>query len=84
MDPGITKSQVISAIKDLRWDLDEWRALRVAANLWDRRSETPESYLAFLKRSKVQFWTPESVLFWQLLLVTQRFHQSHQPGPGSF
>ena len=75
---------VISAINGMSWDLEEWQALRVAANLDDERSKTPESYAAFLKRSKAQFWSPEIVLFWRLIITTQQFYQEHQPGPGSF
>ena len=83
-DPGMAGGTVITAINEMRWNKEEWQALRVAANLDDERSESPESYAAFLKRSKAQFWPPESILFWRLVITTQRFYQEHQPGPGSF
>jgi hypothetical protein len=52
VEPSIAKDDVVKAIKDMIWgDQQEWQALRVAANLDDPRSETPESYVAFLKRS---------------------------------
>ena len=84
IDPGIATKEVINAINGMQWDSEEWQALLVAANLDDERSKTPESYAAFLKRSKAQFWSPESVLFWKLVITTQQFYQEHQPGPGSF
>ena len=83
-EPSIAKEDVVKAIKGLRWNPEQWQALRVAANLTDPRSETPESYVAFLKRSKAQFWSPENVLFWLLVVTTQRFHQDSAPGPASF
>ncbi len=84
IDPAVEKAEVVEAIKGLCWDPEEWQALRVAANLESERSETPESYAAFLKRSKARFWPPQDVLLWQLILVTQRFYRDQQFGPGSF
>lgn len=84
IDPGIKREVVIAAIKGLKWHPDEWKSLQVAANFFDKRAETPATYCAFLKRSKAGFWPPSAVLFWQLIIATQRFFQSHQPGPGSF
>jgi hypothetical protein len=84
IDPRVATGTVVSAINGMNWDAEEWKALRVAANLDDERSKTPESYAAFLKRSKAQFWSPEIVLFWRLIITTQQFYQEHQPGPGSF
>ena len=84
IDPRVATGAVISAINGISWDLKEWQALRVAANLDDERSKIPESYAAFLKRSKAQFWSSESVLFWRLIITTKQFYQEHQLGPGSF
>lgn len=84
IDPAMKKDDVIAAIRGMHWDPEEWEALRVAANLEGERSETPESYSAFLKRSKAGFWSPQDVLFWHLLIVTHNFYRDHQVGPGSF
>jgi hypothetical protein len=84
IDPRMAKDDVVRAIDGKLWHLKEWQALRVAANLSDERSDTPESYRAFLKRSKAGFWTPENVLFWKLIVTTQRFYLEQAPGPGSF
>ena len=43
-DPGMAAGTVITAINEMRWNQEEWQALRVAANLDDERSESPESY----------------------------------------
>lgn len=68
----------------MRWTDEEWNALRVVANLDGNQSRTPGSYVAFLSRSRAQFWAPEHVLFWQLIITTYNFYKEHQPGPGSF
>ncbi len=84
IDPGMATGTVISAINGINWNLKEWQALRVVANLESEHSKTPESYAAFLKGSRAGFWSPESVLFWKLIMTVQTFYQEHQPGPGSF
>lgn len=84
IDPGVSREEVIAAINAALWHPEEWKALRVAANLDDKRAETPKSYCAFLKSSKAEFWSPASVLFWKLIIVSQNFYQDHQAGPGSF
>jgi len=84
IDPAVSKDAVISAINGMYWHQDEWRALQVVANLNDSRAHTPKSYVAFLKRSKARFWSPSSVLFWWLIITTQRFYEENQVGPGSF
>jgi hypothetical protein len=84
INPGVNREKVIEAINGLRWDPDEWSSLQVAANLVDKRAETPKSYCDFLKRSEAEFWSPASVLFWQLIIVMHQFYQDHQPGPGGF
>lgn len=40
IDPSMVNDEVIRVIKGMRWDPQEWQALRVAANLADERSET--------------------------------------------
>lgn len=84
MDPGMSVQGVLQAIRQTRWDAKEWHALRVVASLDDERSKTPVSYAAYLSRSRAQFWAPEHVLFWQLIITTHNFYKEHQPGPGSF
>ena len=84
IEPDISKESVITAINAVQWHPEEWKALQVAANLNDKRAETPKAYGAFLKRSKADFWTPASVHFWKLIIVSQQFYQAHQLGPGSF
>jgi len=80
----VNKGTVIAAINGIYWHQDEWRALQVVANLHNSRAETLKSYVAFLKRNKVGFWSPPPVLFWKLIITTQRFYEEHQARPGSF
>lgn len=84
MDPDVSREEVIAAINAIRWHPEEWKALQVAANLNHKKAETPKTYSDFLKRSKSRFWSPASVLFWKLIIVSERFYRENQPGPGGF